>query len=229
MKTYIVIIAITIFLVQCKNDSSNQTKSNVNSSVEFKGKPLGIPLDNIHKKEAEYGIKLKFVTIETVHYDFNGDKRNDTIKIERIVDWGDPGDFHKITISLSGKGENVFFNSGGWIAIGDYELQFVKDFVSKSIVPSEYISLQRVSSTDILLFCFGYVYASQPGLLSVINITNNDDSRLIFNDNYYLYKFEDFDNDGVKDIVLTKSDTEESNSKNDLKYYKFIDGWYRAQ
>ena len=227
-KINIVFILIVLSFTYCKSDNNKKTKS-VQESPEFKGVLIGKPLESIQSKELQLGNKLEFKVVEIINIDINGDNKNDAITLEQIKDWGDPGDFHKVTIKIAGKDERTFFNSSGWVAIGGYETQFVGNLLTEAIYKSKYISLQKVSNSEILLFCFGYVYASQPGLLSIINLTNPNNAELIFNDNFYLYKLKDIDNDNKKDIIVTKDDVEEISDKSNLKSFKLLNGWYQEK
>lgn len=230
MKNINLIILIALLLTHCKTESkkqNNQIKStNINQQEEQIIKELqGKPLKDIKAKEDDLGLKFDFEIVELINSDLNKDDKKDTIKIERIKDWADPGDFHKITVKLTGQNEETFFNSTGWVKIGDYQLQFLNGFKNSSIVESNYISIQKASNNDVLLFCFGYAYASQPGLLSIINLSRFNKSYLIFNDNCYLQQFKDVDNNGTKDIAITKKRSDEKSGKEPTVFY-LEQGWF---
>ncbi|MCK4922987.1 MAG: hypothetical protein KAS71_18190, partial [Bacteroidales bacterium] len=83
-------------------------------------------------------------------------------------------------------------------------------------------------SKDIVLIAFGYVYASIPGVLSIFNLSRFDKPEMIFNDNFYLYNYEDKNSDGNIDIVVTKHDKDEMNNKDDFNTYLLINGCYQS-
>ena len=145
------------------------------------------PLDTEQKFEKE---QLKFSIVETIEYDINGDKMK--IIIEKIdswfclndngrIDWNDPGDFHRIKIEYKNMCY-TFFNSGGWDKPRPYDFRYVSNFTKYNKIKSDYLVLTK-NNEDFLLFAFGYTYASEPGLLSIINLSTPK-PELIFNDNY---------------------------------------------
>ncbi len=224
-------IFLVLYILVCLNqkDSIAQTSVFENVSNCCEGKLIGRPLDSINTKEEELSIRFLFKTVDIIDIDLNNDCIIDTIKIEKIIDWGDPGDFHKISIQLSGNKKKEFFNLSGWIKYDRYELQFVNSFSKNNLGASRNIIIHRASNTDILLFCFGYVYASQPGLLSIININDTCNADLIFNAKFYLLNFSDRDNDGIKEIVVTKSDSNEFKIKKDSITYKLNHGCFQQE
>jgi len=226
MRNIVIYTIIALSLFQCKSRNSSHSVSTISSIQPTNGELIGNKLDDIDKKQEEFGMTLEFDVIEKLTLDLNGDNQEDIIEIERIRQWIDPGDFHRITIKISGKKKTEFLNTSGWVAVGDYETQFVKGFVSNTVISSKYVSLQQASENDMLLFCFGYTYASQPGLLSIINLLKQDGPKLIFNDNYHLYKFEDINNDGAKDITVTTADMDGPKEKSMLSVYELINGWF---
>jgi len=74
-----------------------------------------------------------------------------------------------------------------------------------------------------------YVYASQLGLLSILNLSRFDKPELIFDDNFHLYSNDDKNSDGTLDIVVTKYDKDEMSNKDDLKTYLLVNGCYQPK
>lgn len=218
------LISMCLLLTCCQTSDNNRTSSSNNQTL------IGSELSSEEDKKLELNISFDFEVIDIVNYDFNGDNKNDAIKIERIIDWGDPGDFHKITLTLSGQDEVMFFNIDGWMRVTPYELQFTESLKTNSLVKSDYVVIQKASKKDILLIAYGYVYASQPGLLTIVNITREKAPALIFNDNYHLYKFTDKNEDDIEDIVVTKyGKGEQENEERELKTYLLTNGWFSLQ
>ncbi len=227
-KISILLIAL---LISCQYKTSNteiKAKSAILEDVQKPAEFVGIHLNTVQGKETELNLKFEFLTIESNRLDINNDGKEDEIIIEKIKDWNDPGDYHRIRIKSKEK-EYVFFNSDGWVEIGAYETQYLNSFPQTTQVKSKYVNIQRSSDKDILLFAFGYVYASQPGLLSILNLSRFDKPELIFNDNYHLYSFEDKNSDGIVDIVVTKNDIDEMDNNDNLKTYLLENGSYQPK
>ena len=184
---------------------------------------------SISEKEKELNLKLDFEVVDVFNQDFNQDGKNDIIRIEKISGWEDPGDFHKITIKLSGQQEKIFFNIDGWVEISDYEMQYVNHGSIKPFEPFKYFLIQKASKDNVILLAFGYAYASQPGLLSIINLTKKNSPTLVFNDNYYLYGFEDLNSDKIDDIAVTKFDKDENIDNHSEGFILQPDGYYKKQ
>ncbi|MBW6480548.1 MAG: hypothetical protein K0B37_14060 [Bacteroidales bacterium] len=229
MKKLFLLIILLLFM-QCKgrinqeNKEESFIKIDVNESFEL----IGIPLSTVEEREKELNYKFEFQTIEKQQIYHQDDSQRIEIFIERIKGWNDPGDFHRIRIKKQEK-EFVFFNSDGWVIIGEYETQYLNSFSETNEIKSSYVSVQKASDKDILLFAFGYVYASQPGLLSILNLSRFEKPVLIFNDNYNLYNYEDINGDGMLDIMVTKFDKDEVTGLVDFKTYLLKNGGYYIQ
>lgn len=223
-----------IILFGCKT----QTKEN---------KSLEVNTDQINQIEIEKEIKLigkpfssrsnivSYLEVEKLEVDLNNDNITDTLIIEKIDEWrykdsvnykwDDPGDFHRITISITGGKSLSLLNINGWI-INKRLADFIEDFNSKSIVQSNFITIRNDLSESNLIFLNGYHYASNPGLLTIINIIGNK-PVMIFNENARIVKYKDFDNNGIKDMVTTFWDKWhiENEGKNEYDVY-LLDGGF---
>ncbi len=227
MKNVFLLLLISLLTIQCNNSkqtNSNDTQEKINENKVI-GELIGTKLVSVQETKEELDLMFDFEIIDSYLLDIDNDGLEDEIIIEKIKDWNDPGDFHRIRIINQTK-EYEYFNGHGWINISDFELQFEEYLKEDSQVDSKYIIISNASNNDKLLFCFGYVYASQPGLLSIINLSGTNTPELIYNDNTLLYGFKDLDNDKSKDIQVTKFDKEEIIGKeNSFKTYNLIDGW----
>lgn len=213
----IIVTFILFCCIQCK--SNNKNSGTIHETANFVGKEL----KSIEEREKELNYVFEFIPLEKYDIDFNNDGKLDEITIEKIKDWNDPGDFHLIRLRTEEK-EYLFFNSDGWVEISDYEKQYINNFSNSSLITSKYIIIQKSSDKDILLFAFGYVYASQPGLLSIFNLSRFDAPEIIFNDNFHLYSYKDENNDGTNDIMVTKNDMDELTK--DTLVFNLINGSY---
>ena len=206
-RTYLIII---LFVLICSCDNSQQ-RNTVEKTVDVVFKE---PEFNFIGKElrGEIERKIEFGTIQSISLDINEDGKTDTILIERIMkwtsdnnevyDWDDPGDFHRITVLISGGETKTFVNIDGWVNITTL-LRYDNNFNRESIVKSNNIIVRKENDRNILVFIAGYPYASMPGLLTILNIYGGETIHMIFNDNIEFYGLKDFDGDGTKDLITT--------------------------
>lgn len=204
MKKFNLLIIVLLVLNQCRTtNTENKTTSDIQQDVQKTGKLVGDPLKPLHEIEENRKSKFQFEIIEIINYDLNGDNKTDTIKIEKLADWDDPGDYHLIRVIIDGK-EFSYFNIQGWVK-SSYFNEYL-NMTSDNLVQSKYVVLKAASSKDLLILLNGYIYASSPGLLTVISIYDNNAPQLIFNEDAWIYKWEDLNNDYTKDLVITKFD-----------------------
>lgn len=222
------LLLIFLLTVQCNNTKQADSKDTQEKINENKvvGELIGSVLSSVEDRELELNMKFEFQVIEEYSFDIDNDNSKEAIIIEKIKDWNDPGDFHRIRIKKGNGKEVQFFNAFGWVVIGNYETQHVDGFSSNNLLNSKYVILQNAGDGNLLLFAFGYVYASQPGILSIINLSNKNEPKLIFNDNYYLFGFKDLNNDNIKELQVIKFDKEEFVGKEEtFSSYQLKDGW----
>ncbi len=103
----------------------------------------------------------------------------DTLVVElfHIPEWSDPGDFLKIKIAdMAGVVKLETNNFDGWV-----KHRFPPEVISESLISSDYAALLE-NKTGKQLLLFGYTYASQPGLLTVIDLF--PEAKVVFNRNY---------------------------------------------
>ena len=125
--------------------------------------------------------------------------QDDSYKVEllEIPDWGDPGDFHRLRISDSQDQvliEETNFN--GWVKFGQNN-SVPTELVKRNSIDSDMALLLDLRETK-QLFLFSWVYANTPGLLTIIDFT--EDALIIFHKEFELYKI-DFDESGHQIIT----------------------------
>ena len=158
--------------------------------------------------------RLQFVAIGSYEYDTNGDGIKEKIILEKLqISWEEPGDFHRIKIEKKDTCY-TFFNSSGWVKAESYFFEYVPNFSSYNKIQSDYIVLSQ-NNDDLLLFVFGYVYASQPGLLSIVNLSLKE-PKMLFNDNYVLSSYQE----NNPNITVTKFFKEDNINKHDTLLLK---------
>lgn len=177
MKKYINIF-ILLFVIGCSNDQ--------------KGLELNVELvdpfytnDHLYPKNPRF----EFVEVNRYELDLNNNNKLDTIKLREIKDWNDPGDFHQIEIVLDNDSNLVETNFGGWVKFG--QNYSVNDELRKMNKLDSDLILVTDFNTDLkILLAFGYVYASEPGLLSIFE-ANGEDPKVVFNKNFEIHSIDD--------------------------------------
>lgn len=200
-----------------------------------------------------YEYEAKFILFDTIrftHKDLTYKIYLERFEAVRFC----PGEFHLMTIDCNGK-ENVFFNPDGWSAryvydgkpvpttmldsasrdkaLEVYWLQELKETVKNNLIDKRYIAITELSPKDIVLIAWGYPYASNPGQLTIFNLTRFDEPTLIYNDTKELIEIADYNKDGVLDIGTSSSFSDEIVDKNGavvkrdkVKRFLLKDGWF---
>ena len=183
----IIYLFLLIFLSNCIEKTAKTPVTTV-SDCELLGQQLEPENDTY---------KLEFSDVEVAEIKIDGE--NAKIILEKIdswyyseksvrLDWNDPGDFHRIRIEYKDT-TFVFFNQNGWVKTSPFMFDYVPTFPSYNKIKSDCIVLTK-NDDDLLLFAFGYVYANQPGLLSIFNLSLKE-PMLLFNDNYMLSGYQE--------------------------------------
>lgn len=99
------------------------------------------------------------------------------IKLFTVKDWTDPGDVLKIEIT-NDKGTTAYSNIDGWVKF-DHNYPVTRALKELNELKSDKIILVS-NDKYALAVLFGWVYASEPGLCTIINLTTGE---MVFNDN----------------------------------------------
>jgi hypothetical protein len=206
-------LSLSLFLVSCgggnNNNKSVETDTIHPSEIQIldSDKPKEVPdmcltgenlpplTESVVK---EYDYKFEFEVFDSLI--FKQENKKFLITIEKFKERC-PGDFHLIKIFTDNK-QSVFFNPDGWVAknITIYDVPMLS---SANLSSKNYLSIIKFSENNYLLFVFGYPYASSPSLITIINLTQFDNSQLIFNKEYELYDIADCNGDGLLDIFVS--------------------------
>ena len=140
--------------------------------------------DYLYPENPEYN----FIQVAKYTLDLNDNEKLDTIKLRVIKDWTDPGDFHQMEIVLDNNQKIIVTCFDGWVKFG--ENYSVNDNLRKlNKINSDLLLVTYFNTDRILIFAFGWVYASTPGLMTVID-ANGHTPKVIFNDNFELEKID---------------------------------------
>lgn len=154
-------------------------------------------IDPFHKHETINfsNPDLKYNLVELYLHDLDGDEKIDTICLYHIEQLkNDPGDFHRLQVILANGDSFDIINVGGWIKDNHYKPK-------ENELTSDYITITKYEEV-VFLLCFGWSYASQPALLTIIDFSSGK-SRVIFNKEFGLKELKPSDNvllTGVKHL-----------------------------
>ena len=129
----------------------------------------------------------------TDHYDIDiHDVGQTTIEAYHIPDWNDPGDFLKIKISNK-KYVVEYSNIDGWVSFNNnYPVK--EDIAQQNEIESKKMLLITSGKIPYLVL-FGWVYASNPGLCTIIDLKtgkiafNAEDNLLAIEDGKFKFQY----------------------------------------
>lgn len=217
-KAFYLISWLPLFFVSFACSSqANETKKN-NQNMEKK-QIIGLELSSVKEFEQQYKMNVSFDIVQTIYDDFNNDGIADTIRLSRIRDWDDPGDFHLIEININELKKEIFFNGEGWIApesIGKVKTQGVNKELIENFLKFDFREKGKV------LVFYGYPYGSTAWLTTIFSFTNKG-VQLIHNEYQILNKVIN----ESENIEFTFRKEATSNTDNELSNtYKFKRGWF---
>jgi len=128
--------------------------------------------------------KYNFIQVAKYTIDLNDNEKLDTIILRVIKDWTDPGDFHQMEIILDNNQKSTETCFDGWVK---YSVN--SKLIKLNKIKSDFLLVTDFDTDKILIFAFGWVYASTPGLMTVID-ANGQTPKVIFNDNFELEKID---------------------------------------
>jgi hypothetical protein len=159
--------------------------------------------------------KFEFSEVQHYQIDLNNNNRLDTIILRKIKDWNDPGDFHQIEIILDNDSTIVETEFGGWVRFGqNYTVN--ETLIKTNLIDSDLILVSNFNQNQKVVLAFGWVYASQPGLVTIFE-ANGNKPQLLFNKQFDLYSIDENQFNGVFEF----RDYEEASEN--IKTIKLID------
>ena len=211
MKNYATIIIIIMALRSCNNeeqsnshetfdDSQNQVKKIFPEKFYGTNFPDKDDVSSRFKKRKGKDMELYLISREIE--DFNNDNIPDTIFFERIKEWNDPGDFHNIRLSISNQKDLTLFNASGWIKLVGSKYQNLRKIEGEGLRIENELVFASIAEDEKLIFLFGYVYASEAGVLTILNIKNGYDPKFIFNEKLYFVDVIDLNDDMKKELIV---------------------------
>ena len=115
----------------------------------------------------------------------------------------DPGDFTRVRIRVPGQKEFFVTNDNGWVKYGSEEASASPVVLKmENCVQSKYVLALKATDERTLLFLLGYSYASSPGSLDVLDLSDDGRPRIaLHRDELGLLELRDLDGDGITEIV----------------------------
>ncbi len=143
--------------------------------------------------------ELTLSVTDSFEIDLNNNSKNDIIVLKKLNNWNDPGDFHQIVISYDNGQKFTYTNFDGWVKFG--QNYYVQESIQKqNLIKSNKIILKKINNLN-CIFLFGWIYASEPGLLSVISF-EKEKPKIIFNTNFDIQNLQ---NNGFSGVYKSQS------------------------
>lgn len=137
-------------------------------------------------------------------FTFDMDGRKDVqVVLEIPTSWSQPGDFTRVRIRVPGQKEITMANGSGWVKYGSDEASASPEIRrATNLASSKYVLALKAADKRTLLFLLGYSYASAPGSLDVVELSDDGQPGIVLHrDEFGLKELRDVDADGVAEIV----------------------------
>lgn len=135
---------------------------------------------------------------------FNWNGHSDVhVALEIPSQWNDPGDFTRIRIQVPSHKDFVLSNNEGWVKYNS-DMASVSPQIRarENLIPSKYVLALAAANSRTLLFLTGYSYASSPGSLDVLEISERGQPHVVLHqEELGLRDVLDLAQDGVADVV----------------------------
>lgn len=194
---HILLAFVTAVLVSCGTGTKNEQSSNTEQTVKEPAFVVNPELlDKLFIVENHNQQEYPFKEVETQTVDLNNDGKTDKITLFIIENWGDPGNFQKIKVELYGEEPYEFSNYGGWVTFNE-NYSISEEIAAKSQLDSKNILLLNATPNSKLILLFGWVYANDPGLVTIIELNNG---TILFNKEWDLLKITDVNSDNFLEL-----------------------------
>jgi hypothetical protein len=140
--------------------------------------------------------------VSSFQFNWNG-QANVRVTLEIPYPRSAPGDFMRIRIRVPGQKEFTLSNKNGWVKYGSKEAsQPSRRLIAKNVVRSNQVLALKVAENRTALFLFGYEYASSPGSLDVLELSEGGQPRVVLHrEELGLTDVRDLDGDAVAEVV----------------------------
>lgn len=140
--------------------------------------------------------------VSSFTFDWNG-RKDVHVVLEIPSSRSDPGDFTRVRIRVPGHNEFTLRNNDGWVKYASDEASSSPHIRrATNLVDSKHVLALKTADERTLLFLLGYSYASSPGSLDVLEMSDDGHPRVILHRvEFGLRDVRDLDRDGVAEIV----------------------------
>lgn len=146
--------------------------------------------------------QTKWLHLEDFRFNWN-DHSDVHVTLEIPSQWNDPGDFTRIRIQVPGHKDFVLSNNEGWVKYNS-DMASVSSRIRarENLIPSKYVLALAAASGRTLLFLTGYSYASSPGRLDVLELSERGQPQVVLHqEELGLEDVLNLDRVGVADVV----------------------------
>ncbi|WP_109489281.1 hypothetical protein [Occallatibacter savannae] len=115
----------------------------------------------------------------------------------------DPGDFTRIRVLVPGQQDFTLSSKEGWVKYGSEEASASPGIRGvTNLLGSPYVLALKIAQNRTALFLLGYSYASSPGSLDVLEISDTGQPTVVLHrEELGLKEVRDLDGDGLSEIV----------------------------
>jgi len=140
--------------------------------------------------------------VSSFTFDWDG-HRDAQVVLEIPSTWSDPGDVTRVRVRVPGQKEFTLANKQGWVKYRADEASVSGEIRKRpNLVRSPYVLVLKTAENRTALFLFGYSYASSPGNLDVLEISDAGQPRVVLHrEELGLKDVRDLNGDGVAEIV----------------------------
>lgn len=145
--------------------------------------------------------QTKWTQVSSFRFNWN-QHTNAQITLEIPYPWSDPGDFTRIRIRVPGRKDFILTNKNGWVKYASEDASLPKALLAKNLARSSHVLALKVAENRTALFLFGYAYASSPGSLDVLELSADNQPRVVLHrDELGLQDVRDLDADNTAEVV----------------------------
>jgi hypothetical protein len=140
--------------------------------------------------------------VSTFQFDWD-EHRNVKVRLDIPSTWSEPGDFTRIRILIPGQKEFALKNASGWVGYTSKDASILPALRKReNLVNSHHVLALDANHGRMLLFLLGYPYASSPGSLDVLELSDQGDPHVILHRKELgLADVRDLDADGLSEII----------------------------
>jgi hypothetical protein len=140
--------------------------------------------------------------VSSFTFDWN-ERKSVQVVLDIPASWTDPGDFTRVRIRVPGQKEFTVVNGNGWVKYGSDVARASPEIrKATNLANSKYVLALKATDKRTLLFLLGYSYASSPGNLDVLELSDDGHPRVVLHrEEFGLLDVRDLNDDGVAEVI----------------------------